>query len=157
MLKAHSHVWGNFGNWNFFKNNEKSFYLISKALFILKTFCLDFLVTQKNVLIRKIGLISKFMKQPGSQTIALHILINISRSKGNQTIKFGQLIECIMRNNFLKNHTRNVLGKLFLFLKTKIKHIICFKFYAVCFYCMPSWGISKYIEAKVQATCFYVV
>ena len=31
--------------------------------------------------------------QPGQQTIAIHILINISRTKGNQTIKFGQLIE----------------------------------------------------------------
>ena len=30
------------------------------------------------------------------------ILPNISRSKGNQTVKFGQLIECNMRNIFLK-------------------------------------------------------
>ena len=36
--------------------------------------------------------------EPGSQTIAIHILINISRSKDNQTMKFGQLIEYIMRN-----------------------------------------------------------
>ena len=40
--------------------------------------------------------------QPGSQAIAIHILINISRSKGNQTIKFGQLIEYNMRNIFLE-------------------------------------------------------
>ena len=31
--------------------------------------------------------------QPGLQAIAVHILPNISQSKGNQTIKFGQLIE----------------------------------------------------------------
>ena len=31
--------------------------------------------------------------KPGSQTIAIRILTNISRSKGNQAIKFGQLIE----------------------------------------------------------------
>ena len=31
--------------------------------------------------------------QSGQQTIVMHILPNISRSKGNQTIKFGQLIE----------------------------------------------------------------
>ena len=32
----------------------------------------------------------KFMTpQPGQQTIAIHILPNISRSKGNQTMKFG--------------------------------------------------------------------
>ena len=30
--------------------------------------------------------------QPGLQTIAIHILPNISQSKGNQTMKFGQLI-----------------------------------------------------------------
>ena len=29
--------------------------------------------------------------QPGLQTIAIHILRNVSQSKGNQTMKFGQL------------------------------------------------------------------
>ena len=52
------------------------------------------------------------MAQPGKQTIALHILTNISRSKGNQAMKFG-IIEYNMRNIFLKNHTQNVLEKLF--------------------------------------------
>ena len=48
---------------------------------------------EKNSLIRKIRLISKFMKsQPGKDTIAIHILSNISKSKGNQTMKFGHLI-----------------------------------------------------------------
>ena len=32
----------------------------------------------------------------------MHILPNISRSEGNQTMKFGQLIECNMRNVFLE-------------------------------------------------------
>ena len=32
----------------------------------------------------------------------IHILPNISKSKGNQTMKFGQLIECNMRNIFLE-------------------------------------------------------
>ena len=40
--------------------------------------------------------------QSGQQTIVMHILPNISRSKGNQTIKFGQLIEYNMRNIFLE-------------------------------------------------------
>ena len=31
--------------------------------------------------------------EPGQQTITIHILPNISRSKGNQTMKFGQLIK----------------------------------------------------------------
>ena len=30
--------------------------------------------------------------QTAEQTIAIHILSNISRSKGNQTMKFGHLI-----------------------------------------------------------------
>ena len=40
--------------------------------------------------------------QPGLQTVAIHILPNISQSKGNQTIKFGQLIEYKKRNIFLQ-------------------------------------------------------
>ena len=40
--------------------------------------------------------------QPGYQTITIHILSNISRSKGNQTMKFDQLIEYNKRNIFLK-------------------------------------------------------
>ena len=36
--------------------------------------------------------------QPGEETIAIHILPNISRSKGNQAMKFGQLIEYNMKN-----------------------------------------------------------
>ena len=40
--------------------------------------------------------------QPGLQTIAIHILPNISRSKGNQKMKFGQLIEYNIRNIFLE-------------------------------------------------------
>ena len=49
---------------------------------------------RKNGLIRKISLTSKFMtSQPGLQTIAIHVLPNISESIGNQTMKCGQLIE----------------------------------------------------------------
>ena len=35
--------------------------------------------------------------QSGLQTIAIHILPNVSRTKGNQTMKFNQLIEYNMR------------------------------------------------------------
>ena len=66
------------------------------------SFCLDFLVMYRNGLIKKIRLISNSMtSQTGSETIVIHILPNISRSKGNQTVKFSQLIECNMRNVFL--------------------------------------------------------
>ena len=40
--------------------------------------------------------------QPGLQTIAIHIMPNISQSKGNQSMKFGKLIEYNKRNIFLQ-------------------------------------------------------
>ena len=46
--------------------------------------------------------------RPGSQTILVHILPNFLRSKGNQTMKFGQLIECSMRNFFSKSHMQKI-------------------------------------------------
>ena len=52
--------------------------------------------------------------QPGKQTFAIHILLNISRTKGNKIRKFGQLIEYITWEIFfLKNHTQNKVEKLF--------------------------------------------
>ena len=60
--------------------------------------------------------------QPDQQTIAIDIFPNISRSKGNQTTKLGQLIEYNKRNTFLKNYAANEAGEtsskpLFIFLK----------------------------------------
>ena len=40
--------------------------------------------------------------QTGLQAIAIHILPNISQSKGNWTMKFSQLIEYNKRNIFLQ-------------------------------------------------------
>ena len=40
--------------------------------------------------------------QPGTQTIAICTLPNISRIKSNQTMEFDQLIEYDMRNTFLE-------------------------------------------------------
>ena len=40
--------------------------------------------------------------QSGKQIIAMQILHNISRSKGNQTMKFGELTEYNLRNIFLE-------------------------------------------------------
>ena len=45
--------------------------------------------------------------QPGKQLIAMHILPNISWSKGNQTMKFGQLTQYNVKKNFLeKSYTK---------------------------------------------------
>ena len=49
--------------------------------------------------------------EPEKQTIAIHILPNILRSKGNKTMKFGQLIEYIMRNIFLEKSSTKVGGE----------------------------------------------
>ena len=86
------------------------FYLILKAPFlkapIFKVFVTTFWSCRKNSLIRKISLNLTFMtSQPGLQTIAIHIL---PQSKGNQTMKFGQLIECNKINIFL----RKLCGKM---------------------------------------------
>ena len=40
--------------------------------------------------------------QPGKQILAIHVLVNISKSKRNQTMKFGQLIEFNMKNIFVE-------------------------------------------------------
>ena len=40
--------------------------------------------------------------QPGQQILTINILPNISRSKGNQKMKLGQLIEFNTRNIFLR-------------------------------------------------------
>ena len=44
--------------------------------------------------------------QPGLQTTAIQIMANISKSKGNQSMKFGQLIEYNKRNIFFQKLCR---------------------------------------------------
>ena len=53
-------------------------------------------------------LVPKFTtSQPGKQTIEMHSLPNISRSKGSQAIRFDQLIEYNIKNIFLeKSYTK---------------------------------------------------
>ena len=69
---------------------------------------------RKNGSIKKIRLISKSMtSQPGQQAIVIHILLNISRRKGNQTMKFGQLIEYNIRNFFVEKSYTKCAGEAF--------------------------------------------
>ena len=88
------------------KMMKNTFYFTLESLFVLKIF--NFLVMYKSGLIRKIRFISKFMtSQSGQQSIAIHILPNTSRSKDNQTMKFGQLIEYNKRETFVeKSYTK---------------------------------------------------
>ena len=93
--------------WKPFKMIENAFYFMLKALYVLGvfTFLSWHLGYVEKQLDKKIN--SKFMtSQTGQQIITMHIICNISRSKDNQTMKFGQLIEDNMINFFLeKSHT----------------------------------------------------
>ena len=44
--------------------------------------------------------------QTGTQTITINILPDIWKSKDNQTLKFGELIESNVRYNFLQKSCR---------------------------------------------------
>ena len=85
---------------NAFLFHLKSFFRSPDIYVFIKTFW----SCRKNALIRKIRLTSKFMtSQRCLEIIAIHIFANISQSKGNQTMRFGQLIEYYKRNIFLQN------------------------------------------------------
>ena len=91
FLKAHCQTISD--NWKSFQIDEKAFHFTKKALFVLNIF--EFLFYFGYVgnwvdEIAKLIIISNFMtSQTGKQTITIP---NISRSKGNQAMKFGQLI-----------------------------------------------------------------
>ena len=48
----------------------------------------------------------------GKQIITIHTFPNISRSKDNQEMKLGQLINFNMDSFFFKSHTKNEAGRL---------------------------------------------
>ena len=64
---------------------KNAFDFILKALFVLKR-------KPENILIKKITLVSKFMTHQPDNKQLKYIYLYISRSKGNQTKKFDQLI-----------------------------------------------------------------
>ena len=65
--------------------------------------------------------------QPGKLIVAIHILLNISRSKGNQTVKFGQLIKYNMRNIVLEKPFTKCGGETTLRPFSKKSKLIMFK------------------------------
>ena len=91
---------------------KNAFYFTLKALFLLKIFkFLSWLLghLEKTARSEKWGFFSKSMtSQPA---IAIYILSNISRSKANQAMKFGQLIEYNMRNIFVKKSYTKCAGE----------------------------------------------
>ena len=77
------------------------------SFFRYLNFCPELSVMEENGLIKKVTLISKFMlSQTGKQIIPIHILSNISRSKSNQAMKYGQLIQYNVRYIFLQKSCR---------------------------------------------------
>ena len=105
----------------------------------------------KNGSIRKIRLISKFMtSQSGKQTIAINTLPKILRSKGNQSMKFTQLIEYNMKNIILeKSYTKCGVENISRPFPEKSKLSISLD--------VPRSWLSKYIETKLQTNCFYLI
>ena len=121
-----------------------------KSSFFLKIFKFLLWLSDhvQNSLIRNIMLISKFVtSQTGKQTIAIHILSNISRSKSNQTMKFVQLIEYnmkhfswkIMHKIWWKNYSHTLFQKIKI---QRISELIVYKVLYSLFYCMPSFLIK---------------
>ena len=85
-------------------------------------------------------------------------------SKGNQTMKFGELMEHNMKNIFLQKLCTKYGGenssRLFLKKRKKNGHISAsavWNFIQFAFVVYSSWGLPKYIESKVLTTCFYLL
>ena len=62
--------------------------------------------------------------QTGQQIIAIYKLSNISRSKGNQEMKFSQLIKYSVENIFLKNYAENEVWRFILDLFSVFKKVL---------------------------------
>ena len=88
-----------------------------------------------------------------------HIMPNISRSKGSQKMKFCQLIEYNMRNNFLEKSNTKCGGEHFIKIQNWAYLWINRTSYAIkfAFIVFPSRGVPKYIKTKVLNACFYLI
>ena len=99
------------------------------------------------------------MPQPGLQTIAVHILPNISQSKGNQTVNIGQLTEYNKRNIFpqklcgewgRKTSSRSLsLKKLNMRWKQVVRSLVSIYFVSIALN-------LTYNESKLYKTLYYV-
>ena len=82
---------------------KNAFYFTLKALFVLKIF--NFLSRLSGHVFRKVNF------KIHDVTTWLHILPNISAGRGNQAIKFSQLIEHNMRNIFVEKSYSKCSGE----------------------------------------------
>ena len=94
---------------------KNAFYFMLKALFVLEIFKLLFWLfgyAEKRFDEKaKVNFKICDVKDWTTDNYNIDILSNISTSKGNQTIKFGQLIEYKMRNIFLEKSYTECGGK----------------------------------------------
>ena len=143
--------------------NESLVKIMKNTFYFMLHFSPDFLLMQKNGLVKKGQLISTFMtSQTGQQIITRHILPNISRSKDNQTMKFAQLMEYTMKNIFLQKlytkcgreaSLRSFLEKS----KLSISLDQQSKFLQFAFIVCTSRGLAKYTKTKLLTTYFYLI
>ena len=80
--------------------------------------------------------------------IIIHALPKISRSKGNNTMKFGHVIEYNIRNIFLEKSNTKCGGETSLrpfSKKSKLAYLgmSSLKFYTVCIYCVSRSRATK--------------
>ena len=91
----------------------------------------------------------------------MRILLNISRSKGNQTIKFRQLIEYNLKNIFFEKSDTKCAAETISRPLSKISKLIylaqqskvlnsLFLFYA-------NLRLLKYSDIELQTACFYLI
>ena len=108
-LKVHCQVWDNIlANESPLKMMKNAFYFTLKAVVVLKTF--KFLSWSFSLVEKRLDEKDKVnfkKKRKRKKTMTIYILPNISRSKDNQIMKLGQLIQYNMRNVFLeKSYTK---------------------------------------------------
>ena len=94
---------------------KNTFYFSLKNLSFLRNLniCPNFFVHLGKSLDKKMVDFEIMNLKSEKQTVAIHILSNISKRKGNETTKFGQLIQYNVGDFFIKNHADREAGRLF--------------------------------------------
>ena len=98
-----------------------------------------------------------------STKVTIPLFPDISRSKGNQKIKLDHLIEYKYKIFVEKSYTKcgretipipfsKISKPSNLWINSRLSFISI-----ICFYSMPSWGLSTLFETKLLTTCFYLL
>ena len=143
------------------------FFISPKKLFSFwryLSFCSDFFFHVGKWLDVKVKVNFKIYHIANWEIIETHTLSSVSRSKGNQTIKFGQLVEYNIRNIFFENScpkcdvetTPRPFSEKWKLTISMDQDISGLKFHTVCLILCQSIGLSKYIETKVETNFFYL-